>query len=188
MRIGIDIDDTITDTWNYAMPMYEKKFNVPIQVLKTRLPYYYSIEDKYTIDEYFDCVKDINKDLINIVPLRENANTIINKLRSEGNEIFFITARGFRENYYPYESSVKYLEDNNVEYDKVIINAKDKALACKEESIELFIDDSLKHVNAVSELGVPVLLFETNYNKDDKEFRHVTSWNEVYDVIKEMEK
>ena len=41
---------------------------------------------------------------------------------------------------------------------------------------------------SVSKMGIPVLLFETNYNKDDKEFRHVTSWNEVYDVIEEMKK
>lgn len=186
MRIGIDIDDTITDSWPMLMPYYEKEFNIPMDVLKTRMPYYYSIENEITMEEYFKRVKDINGKLILNFPLKKDANTYINKLMKDGHEIIFITSRGFNENHDPYGSSAKYLENNNVGYTKLVINAKDKSLAAVDENIDLFIDDSLKHVGNVSKKGIPVLLFETNYNKDDKLYRHVKSWREIYDIIKGM--
>lgn len=186
MRIGIDIDDTITDSWKMLMPYYEKEFNIPIDILKTRMPYYYSLENEITIEEYFRRVKDINKEVILNIPMKEDANKFINKLMEDGHEIIFITSRGFDENYDPYGSSEEYLKKHNVGFNKLVINAKDKSMACKDEKIDLFIDDSLKHAGKVFERGIPVLLFETDYNKNDKKYRHVKSWKEIYDIIKGM--
>ena len=52
MKIGIDMDDTITDSWECLMPYYSKMFNKPISELRKSKPYYRSIEDKITLDEY----------------------------------------------------------------------------------------------------------------------------------------
>lgn len=186
MRIGVDIDDTITDSWPMLMPEYEKEFKIPIDVLKTRMPYYYSVENEITMEEYFRRVKDINGQLILDFPLKKDANKYINKLIEDGHEIIFITSRGFNENYDPYGSTEKYLHNHNVKFSKLVINAKDKSKAAMEESVDLFIDDSLKHVGMVSEKGIPTLLFETNYNKNDILYRHVKSWKEIYEVIEGM--
>ncbi len=186
MRIGIDIDDTITDSWPTLLPHYEKEFNIPIEVLKNRMPYYYSLENEITMEEYFKRVKDINRDVILNIPLKKDACKYINKLMEDGNEIVFITSRGFDENYDPYGMTAKYLEEHNIGYTKLVINAKDKSVAAIEENIDLFIDDSLKHIGKVSEKGIPALLFETNYNRNDKLYRHVKSWKEIYNVIRGM--
>lgn len=186
MRIGIDVDDTTTDSWSMLLPRYVKVFNIPMDVLKTRTPYYYCLEDRVSIEEYYDKVKDINKEVISIVPLRKDADKYINKLMDDGNEIVFITSRGFNENYDPYGMTAEYMKKHNIRYTKLVINAKDKSKVALEEDIDLFIDDSLKHADMVSEKGIPVLLFETDYNKNDKLYRHVKSWKEIYDVIKGM--
>lgn len=186
MRIGIDVDDTLTDSWKMLLPRYEKEFHIPIDVLRTRMPYYYCLENEITIEEYYKRVKDINRDIISIVPLRKDANKYINKLMDEGNEIIFITSRGFNENYDPYGMTAKYLDDNNIRYTKLVVNAKDKSKVAVEENIDLFIDDSLKHVGMVSDKGIPALLFEAYYNKNDKLYKHVKSWKEIYDFIEGM--
>ena len=51
------------------------------------------------------------------------------------------------------------------------------------ENIDLFIDDSYKHCLSVSSVGIKVLMYNANYNKNIKEFNHIASWNEVYDYI-----
>ena len=177
MRIGVDVDDTITESWPMLLPYYEKEFNIPVDVLKTRMPYYYSLENEITLEDYFRRVKDINKEVILNVPLKKDADKYINKLMDEGNEIVFITSRGFNENYDPYGMTAKYLEKHNIKYTKLVINAKDKSVSALDEKIDLFIDDSLKHVCNV---------FETNYNKNDKLYKHVTSWEEIYDLVEGM--
>ena len=54
MRIGIDIDDTITDTWSYMVPIYSQVFNIPVEELSNSLPYYNSVKKlNLTVEEYF---------------------------------------------------------------------------------------------------------------------------------------
>lgn len=180
MRIGIDIDDTITNTWETLMPIFSKRFNRTLD--ENLLPYYYQLKDLITIDEYFNIMREY-EDILKDVSLKENVVNIINKLKSEGNEIIFITARnkGYSD---PYNTTIKYLEKNNILYDKLIIDSWDKDEVCKKESIDLFIDDSYKHCKEVSKLGIDVLMIKTKYNKDICEFNMVDNWNSIYEYIK----
>ena len=57
MRIGIDIDDTITNTWEYFIPIFSEKFNIPEEKIKELPPYYGSIKDSVSIDEYFNLIR-----------------------------------------------------------------------------------------------------------------------------------
>ena len=58
MKIGIDIDDTITDTWKTLIPIYSKVFNKDLNLLSKSAPYYQSIKDlNITVDEYFNIMK-----------------------------------------------------------------------------------------------------------------------------------
>lgn len=183
MRIGIDIDDTITDTWPYMVPIYSRVFNIPIEELSNSLPYYNSVKKlNLTVDEYFKIMQPYyEKNALNI-PIKKDAKEVINTLKKEGHKIIFITARGkmYRE---PASITETYLEKNGIMYDKLIINATDKATICKNENIDLFIDDSYKHCLSVSSVGIKVLMYNANYNKNIKEFNHIASWNEVYDYI-----
>ena len=36
MRIGLDMDDTITDTWNYMLEDISKEFNIELSMLKEK--------------------------------------------------------------------------------------------------------------------------------------------------------
>ncbi len=182
MRIGIDIDDTITDTWECLIPHYSKVFNVSIEKLKNSLPYYSPFKEKMTLDEYFEKVIPIYDEYILSVKLKDNVQEVINKLHEQGHKIIFITNRG-KEQTHAYENTKKYLNNHQIKYDKLIISANDKSIVCQNENIDVFIDNSIKHCNLVSKTKTDILMFETIYNKDLKEFKHVKNWNEIYEYI-----
>lgn len=187
MKIGIDIDDTITDTWKTLIPIYSKVFNKDLNLLSKSAPYYQSIKDlNITVDEYFNIMKPYYKDNILNVPLKPYAKETINKLYDDGYTIIFITARGkMYDN--PYEITKEYLDTSGIKYHKLITGAEKKEEVCIKENISIFIDDSFKHCSAVATSGIKVLMPSTIYNKKYLEFPHFTSWQEVPTYIKNIE-
>lgn len=180
MRIGIDIDDTITNSWEYLIPIYRKIFNIEID--EKSLPYYDTVRDKMSLEEFLEIGKQ-NENVMKEVPIKADASEFLNKLKEEGHTIIFITARG-KSYEDPYKTTKEYLDKHNIPYDKIIVDTWDKAKACQEEKIDLFIDDAKKHCKEVSNLGIDVLMMETNYNKDDTIIKYVKNWKEVYNYIK----
>ncbi len=183
MRIGVDIDDTITNSWECFIPYYAKMFNIDENTLHKSTPYYYSIKPTISLDEYFERILPIYDEVIPKVTLKENVKEVIDKLYELGHEVIFITARG-RGHTDPYSVSKDYLDKHKIKYEKLIVNSGDKSKVCQKEKIDLFIDDSVKHCKATSKLGIEVLMFDAYYNRDCQEFKHVKSWNEIYEYIK----
>ena len=80
MRIGIDVDDTITNSWESLLPHYSHLFNIDEHKLKKSKPYYMSVKDLITLDEYFDMILPIYDEVIPKVKLKDNVKgTLINK-------------------------------------------------------------------------------------------------------------
>ena len=183
MRIGIDIDDTITDSWECVIPAYSRMFNISEDVLHKSRPYYNAVKDLITLDEYYKMMVPIYDEIIPNVHLKEGVKEVVDKLYEMGHSVIFITSRGI-DHTNAYKTSKDFLDKYHVKYDKIVTGCRDKSLACQEEKIDLFIDDSVKHCRNVSKLGIDTLLFETYYNKDYHELRHVKSWDEIYNYVK----
>ena len=182
MKIGIYIDDTICDTWKALVPYLSKFFNVDKKIFKENdKPYDDMWKDNY--DEYCSFAKKYYRVLAPKYKLKKNARKIINKLKSEGNEIIFITARsdnGFED---PYKISYDYLSRHKIKFDKLIVCAKDKGKICKEENIDIFIDDSIYNCQSVSNCSINVLMFDANWNKKCKDYKRVCNWLDIYKEI-----
>lgn len=183
MRIGVDIDDTITNSWECLIPYYSKLFGIPETVLHTSPPYHNSVKHLITLDDYFKVLKPVYDEVIPNVTLKDDVKETIDKLYEMGHKVYFITARG-TDHTDPYKVSKDYLDKHGIKYEKIIVGSLDKVKVCKEEQIDLLIDDSRKHCLAVSQSGIETLLFETYYNKDCQELKHVKSWKEIYEYIK----
>lgn len=179
MRIGIDIDDTITNSWDYLMPIYSREFNISID--KTALPYYNVVKHKVSFEEFVETMKKYEKTKEEI-PVKDDVQNILSKLKKEGHTIIFITTRG-KTYSDPYGTTKEYLDKYSIPYDKIIIDSYDKSIACKEEMIDLFIDDSPKHCKEVADCGIEVIMMETSYNKDYQEFLHIKDWKQIYKYI-----
>ena len=182
MKIGIDIDDTICDTWQCVIPYISKYYNIDISYLNN-LNKLYEDAVNISLNEYCIFAKKYYGLIIPSVPLKKDVNKVLNKFKELGYEIIFITARstlGFDD---PYKISYDYLIKNNVPFDKLIVGEKDKGKVCKDEHIDIFIDDSVDNCKNVSSYGIKVLLFETISNKDIKEFTKVKNWKQIEKII-----
>ena len=184
MRIGIDIDDTITNTWEYLMPIYSKEFNVTIN--EKTPPYYNAVKDVVSLEEYLEINRKkefLKKD----PPLKKDVKKILDKLKKEGHTIIFITARGKAYND-PYQFTKNYLDKKSIPYDKIIVDSWDKATTCQNEKIDLFIDDRKFHCDKVSKCGIDVLMMKNSYNEENKDFKQVNDWNQIYEYIQKQVK
>lgn len=111
--------------------------------------------------------------------------SVIKKLREEGNKIYIVIARvnEFHDN--PYMLSKIWLDENGIEYDKLIVNARKKAPICIEENIDLFIDDQLHNCLEISKEGIKVIRI-TNDNENYDNIINCSNWIEIYEIIKGM--
>ena len=137
MRIGIDIDDTMTnikDKLNAAAMQYAKSIDYNIvDVYNNGNIYQKLFNFNYEELKYF--LGTIQEEITDNAIPRENCVEVINKLHNDGNGIYIITARDkeFQED--PYLQSKEWLEKNLIYYDKLIVNARDKGKLCIENNI-----------------------------------------------------
>ena len=137
MNIGIDIDNTITEVQeklNIAAYEYAIKLGKNINNAENSLEDIKNNEDiykkkfKFTYEELKYFLKNIQEEIINKAKPRVNAVETIKKLRTDGYKIFIITARDSEFHDDPYFLSKNWLDKNNIEYDKLIVNARRKGI------------------------------------------------------------
>ncbi len=184
MKIGIDIDDTMTDTFDYLMPYIAEFFNVDIKYLKDNNISYSNLPKKMKERELEFAKKYYDK-VIPSTPFKPKVAEYIDKIKELGHEIIVITARDKTLYTDEYKTTIEELKNNNIHYDKLICDF-DKAKVCKFEKIDLFIDDSIANCSKVNELGIETILFNSKINIGDRNsFYRVNEWKEIYEKIKE---
>ena len=197
MNIGIDIDDTISDTFE-ALLAYSQKYTIEdlkresnIDINKDYLNHLYiesasgwnDLETKNFWEKYYE-------DILKAVNIKNFASKVINNKRKNGDKIFLITARWDMPNFDTKKLTENWLLENNVQYDKLFMNASDKVQLVKENNIDLFIDDSFNNCKQISEntnAKVYMMTSLVNKNLGDKKIKRVFSWPEIDDLISKEE-
>ena len=182
MRIGIDIDDTICD---FVLPYCCKYYGIDYEkAISQKLSLQYFI-DNYG---YFDFAKKYYGKIIPYVPLKKDVVKYINKMKKRGHQIIFLTARSNRGYDNPYQLTYDYLIKHNIPFDTLITDAKEKGTVCRDEEIDIYIDDNIKECMAINKEGVKVVLFDTRFNHDNKDFKRIKNFKQFYKFIKKEEK
>ena len=84
------------------------------------------------------------------------------------------------------EITEKWLEQNQVEYDELIINASDKLKLVQEKNIDIFIDDSFKNCKSIADntdTKVYLMTSRVNGSLEDQKIKRVFSWPEISDLV-----
>lgn len=196
MILGIDIDDTITNTYD-SLSTYAQEYTISEL---HRQPDYKSVDCKthrYTKsmmhwndeEEHNFFIKYYEK-VIGEVKTKFLASKYLQKLKDEGHKIVLITARFRLDEVFDVEELTKrYIKENNIPCDKLIIDAQDKGKIAREENIDIFIDDSYKNCKDVLKEGIKVYMMDSRVNcslPEDEEVERVYSWPQVYSKIKEI--
>ena len=193
MVIGIDIDDTTVVTVE-SMVKYGDKYDTEVLNREAKKDNLGRIKDRYymnalygwTEEEKFAFFDMYYKNVLEECYPLPNASEIINKLKQEGNEIIFITARLTNIKNCETENITKEtFRKYNIPYDKLIMNVDDKLKFCKENDVEVFIEDSYETCKSLQENGIKAYLMTTKMNRNivDEKIERVSSWNEVYEKI-----
>ena len=196
MRIGIDIDGVLTDIEQFQLD-YGSKFyyeNYKKEIVNHK---------EYETYDIFDSNKEIdnlfwNKYFIDYsvnVKARDLSSEVIKKLKEDRNEIYIVTARG---SFLSHSSGVmtydenkkvvkKWLEKNDIYYDKLIFSPGDKLDICLENNIDIMIEDSVHNINIVS-TKLPVICFHANYNElcHGENIIRCYSWYDIYAKINNL--
>lgn len=196
MRIGIDIDGVLTDIeqWqiDYGSKYYYEEYGKEIQNNEG-----YETTNIFNVDSKLDDEfwNKYFKDYSINVEVRKFASEVIKKLKDEENEIYIITARG---SFLSHSSNVMSIEENqkivldwlkinDINYDKIIFSPEDKLNICKENDIDIMIEDKVDNINKISTI-IPVICFHAGYNKSCSGTNIIRcySWYDIYSKIKSM--
>ena len=192
MKIGIDLDGVVIDS-ETTFRTYEEIFDIDIlkgnNLINKKEPKFQARynwtneQEKEFIEKYFMTVsKESN--------LMSGFVGIYNLLKEQGHQFVVITARGgfIKE---MKDDAIRLLEENNIKFDKYYWNVEDKLEICKNEKVDIMIDDDWKIIKRLADNEVKTLYFrDTNLMKleENKYIKEVNNWGEIYRYIKEMKK
>lgn len=196
MKIGIDIDDTTVLTVK-AMLKYADKFEEEISHIPTNRDKFGLIKNRYYLEALygwdektkFEFFEKYYKNVLEECTILNNADKIIQKLKEEGNTIHFITARLMNIKNCDTEKITKEtLNKYNIPYDTLNLHINDKLKFCKENKIDLLIEDSYETCKELSDNGIKSILITTKMNKEieTKEIIRTNNWDEIYEEIKNI--
>lgn len=193
MKIGIDIDGVLTNCFeatvdNATKYFYENKIDYKIDSSKYYENEMFSVSNE-NVEKFWN---QYLPEYAQRLPSRKYASEVISKLKQK-NEIYIITARN--EEGLPKElhgrmqdMTKKWLKDNSIEYDKLIFSTGSKLDICKQENVNIMIEDKPNNIQEISEY-IPVLCFDNPWNQglEEKNIIRVYSWYDILGNIESIE-
>lgn len=160
MRIGIDIDGVVSDSypvWLQELNLHYGKNITVIDDYEMHLAFNVPRDD---MNNFF--VGNVERLLMMPNPV-SGAKEGIETLLKEGHEVFYVTARNPEEK----DITVRWFVKHKIphENERVLFSGfKSKVDLIKQWKLEVFIEDYEVNANAIAEYGVPVLLLNASYN------------------------
>lgn len=177
--IGIDIDDTITDTTSMIKKCFKESGNDELINNMEDI-----IRGYYVSDASIEFYKSIAHIFVNDIKIKDGAKEIIKKLHNKGYKIIIMTARN--DNYYgdAYSVCYEYLIKNGIVFDKLLIGSTYKIEDCKKEKVDILIDDSCDIINNALENGIDGILVNSSLNIDKEcKANRFDDWYSIYNYI-----
>ena len=193
MKIGIDIDNVISnfnDTLLTEYLLHDKELRNS-GIINKNADYIRKGMFDWNEDEEINFYKNNIERIAKKLGVIEGAKEYIDKLHDDGHIICIITGRDNGEYTEPYNMTKKWLEDNSIYYDNLILtDAYDKCAKtkqCLNHNIDIMIDDSVRICSDCIENGITTILMDTTYNRYSN-IQRVKSWKEFYRYVSNNKK
>ena len=186
MKIGIDIDDTVMNTFDVIeeAARYFDKYFLENKGYQDKSKYdfherfYWTSEEKKAFFNYFRK----NKLYLKAKP-KGDALYYLEKLYNEGYEIYFLTRRKKDEKLDILSITKNDLISKGFKFTDCHIGLSKKGEACKSLGIDVFIDDAVIQIEDVNNYGIKTILVDNWYNKEYKGLR-AKNFQEIYNIIR----
>jgi len=183
LRFGIDIDGTVTCPTS-LLPHINEQFgcNLVLDDIKE-----YDLTKAFTVDEkaFYEWYKDAEAHIYSTSPAQHYAKEVLTSWQAQF-ELYYISARGR----HVYDSTLDWFVQQEIPYDHIeLVGSHYKIETAKKFGVHAFFED--KHDNAVEiheELDIPVILFDTPYNRKPipEGVIRVYDWQEANNCIKNL--
>lgn len=188
MRIGIDIDNVISNFDEMLLETYlihDKELR-NTGIINPNAKYIRTGMFDWSNEEELSFYKDNIECIAKKLKVKEKAKEYIDRLHSDGHLIYIITGRDNGEYSEPYNMTKKWLDENNIYYDNLILtDAYDmhaKSLECLKNDIDIMIDDSVRICSDLITSGITTILMDTPYNRKIN-IKRVKNWEEFYEFV-----
>ena len=182
MNIGIDLDGVLFDTeamYRAYSVIYNAKNchkrELDQEEILAQQRYEWSNEEFVNFAD--SCLVYIQTN----APLMYYSKQILIELQKSGHKLYVITSRGSLSDKEITITKERFKQEN-LNFEKIIFNAKDKLEYCKELKIDLMIDDNFRHIKKLSENGIKCLYYRDLVVKPCKHENvvEVRNWGEIF--------
>ena len=179
MNIAVDFDGVLFDTELWFMT-YGNIYNLEIggNVVDEDAIW---VQDRYDWEEkqIRDFIERTSFQIEEKAPVMPFAKEVLEAI-AKNNKLFAISNRGgLHEG--EQEVTLKRLKKENITFDKVMFKQSSKVLACKENNIDLIIEDHPNNIKELAKNGIKCLYFRdlTTQKIKHKNVIEVRNWGEV---------
>ena len=195
MNIGIDIDGVLQNVGDFIFDYgskycFNKNINFNINDSEYNEKDIFGISSKET-EEFW---KTYLVQYVTSYQPRDFAVEVIKKLKENNNNIYIITARNEYglpddEEGNMQKLTKEWIKKNKIYYDELIFTSEDKRKVCKENKIDIMIEDSPTNVKELSEI-IKVFCYDNPYNRgiEGKNITRVYSWYDILNKIVNINK
>jgi len=186
MNIAIDIDDTLADSFEYFQPFVAEYFGIGLEEVREKNISYGNLPKEWQTKRpgfaraYYDRV-------VPDTPFKPDAAWGVSKLKEAGHRIVIITGRTTASYTDPYKTSAEELSNGGIVYDKLICT-HEKGNACREEHIDVLIDDLPANCDDAVRHGSAAILFGCISNRDTETVHpRAENWETVLERIEALQ-
>lgn len=187
MKIGVDLDDTLTKTMAEIVDFHNDKYGTNLSVEK--------LKDGATWKTWGGTHEDDVKKIHNFhlssygqdIPSITEAKDILERLKKENNDLYIITARSD----YIKKDTEEWVEKNfpnifsKIYFTNQFLNnetSTTKRKICDELGIDIFIEDNISYALDCAKPGRKIFLLDYPWNQTDslpEDVTRVKSWQEI---------
>ena len=192
MKIGIDLDGVVFDSekelrvYSELYDMIDLKQNSKTDNRELK----FQDRFQWTEKETEDFLKKYHKQIIEESNFMPGVKRVLKLLKEEGNSLILITARG-GINKDMIKITEERLKENGMDiFDKYYWATENKEEVCKEENIDIMIDDFCKNCESIANSKIKTIYLKDAPSYDLEENKYIKvlyNWGEIYRYIKEME-
>lgn len=191
MKIGVDLDGVTFDTeklYRVCTELYDV-LDLKKNSIKDNSNLMFQQRYNWTEAETQTFIDKYHEYVVRNANFMPGAKEVLKLLKKEGHELILITSRGsnFEEKYIKITEEI--FKENDFEvFDKCYWGVLDKVKICKEENIDLMIDDYNENCLKIAREGIKVIYLQDapSYEINNNEYiKTLYNWGEIYRYIKE---
>lgn len=181
-KLGVDVDDVLCD----FIPSFLKWYNI-----KHKTNHHPSIIRQYDFEKYLHISRDqtikeieafYDSDIFHSMLPKKHSQEVL-RILSHNYELICVTSR------YPQtiDSTQKWVNDHYPTLIGEIHHTTYKGDLVKRLGITTHIDDAPHHINAISQLGIPVLAYDSHWNTScrfPQNVKRVYGWRDIRRELK----